>query len=204
MGRQGANKESDSSNRKGRPVAKIYTRTGDKGTTSLFGGRKVRKDNGRLEAYGSLDELNAVLGWFRSRTTHPDLAALTEGIQQHLFDLGAHLATPAGAGARSQLPVLRAEWVTEMEKAIDGLEAELEPIHAFILPGGTEESAILHVARAVCRRAERWVVRAGAKDRAALEDAGMAYLNRLSDLLFVMARVSVHRSGGTETTWSPE
>ncbi len=186
-------------------MAKIYTRTGDKGTTSLFGGRKVRKDHERLEAYGSLDELNAILGWFRSRATQPDLAALAEGAQRRLFDLGAHLATPPDAGkARSHLPRFPPERVTELEEAIDRLETELEPLHAFVLPGGTEESAILQVARAVCRRAERGVVRASEGDRLPLEEAGLAYLNRLSDLLFVMARVSARRSGAAETTWSPE
>ncbi len=186
-------------------MVKIYTRTGDKGTTSLFGGRKVRKDHERLEAYGSLDELNAILGWFRSRATQPDLAALAEDAQRRLFDLGAHLATPPDAGkARSHLPLLAPERVTELEEAIDRLETELEPLHAFVLPGGTEESAILQVARAVCRRAERWVVRASEEDRLPIEEAGLAYLNRLSDLLFVMARVSARRSGTAETTWSPE
>jgi cob(I)alamin adenosyltransferase len=183
---------------------KIYTKTGDSGRTSLFGGGRVSKSHARLEAYGTLDELNAYLGWFRSRTDHTDLAELVRGIQATLFDIGAHLATPAKAEkAQRVLPPLREESATVLESAIDDLEVELEPLTAFVLPGGTEEASILHVARAVARRAEREVVRAGQKDKEPLDPAGLAYLNRLSDLLFVMARVVNRRAGENEPVWDP-
>jgi cob(I)alamin adenosyltransferase len=186
-------------------VVKIYTRTGDDGETSLFGGARVGKGDDRLEAYGSLDELNAYLGWFRSVARERDLSDLVLTVQPALFDLGAHLATPSEAEkARRILPPFREERVKALEEAIDRLEAELSPLTAFILPGGTEESAILQVARAVCRRGERAVVRAVHAHGVPLPPAGLAYLNRLSDLLFVMARVVNRRKGGAETPWTPE
>jgi cob(I)alamin adenosyltransferase len=186
-------------------VVRIYTKTGDAGDTSLFGGDRVKKDDPRLEAYGSLDELNAYLGWFRSTTAEEDLAALALAVQPVLFDLGAHLATPPEAEkARRVLPPLREESVHELETAIDTLEAELPPLTTFILPGGNAESALLQVARAVCRRAERSVVKAIQETHAILPSPGLAYLNRLSDLLFVMARVANRRQGGAEDVWTPE
>jgi cob(I)alamin adenosyltransferase len=186
-------------------VVKIYIRTGDDGQTSLFGGNRVGKGDARLEAYGTLDELNAYLGWYRSTTRDKDLADLVATIQPVLFDLGAHLATPAEAEkTRRILPPLRDASVKELESAIDRLEAELAPLTSFVLPGGTVESGILHVSRAVCRRAERAVVRASQEHAVTLPPAGLPYLNRLSDLLFVMARVANRRGGGTETLWTPE
>ena len=183
---------------------KIYTKTGDAGQTSLFGGGRVAKGHPRLDAYGTLDELNAYLGWFRSRTSETDLDSLVQGIQAALFDVGAHLATPTEATkARKVLPELSEESVHGLETAIDRLEAELEPLTAFVLPGGTEDAAVLHVARAVARRAEREVVRAGEQENDPLDPAGLAYLNRLSDLLFVIARVVNRRAGQSETTWDP-
>ncbi len=186
-------------------MVKIYTKTGDRGRTSLFGGHKVMKDHRRLEAYGDLDELNAYLGWFVSRTGEADLAAIVERVQAALFDLGAHLATPADAGkARTVLPPLSGERTGELERTIDALESELVPLDSFILPGGTEDAAVLHVARAVCRRAERRVVAARDGETLPLPDAGLAYLNRLSDLLFVMARAVNRRAGRAEPVWRPE
>ena len=186
-------------------MVKIYTKTGDDGETSLFGGDRVGKNDPRLEAYGSLDELNAYLGWFRSITKEADLARLVSRIQPVLFDLGAHLATPAGADkARRVLPLLEPGKVTELERAIDALEAELTPLTAFVLPGGSSESSLLQVARAVCRRAERAVVRAAREHNVTVPQTGFAYLNRLSDLLFVMARVANKRQGGSEELWAPE
>lgn len=181
-------------------MVKIYTKTGDAGETSLFGGERVKKDHNRLDAYGSLDELNGFLGWYVSRTREDDLAALVRSVQPVLFDIGARLATPSSAAkARGTLPELRAGAVSDLETAIDRLEGELEPLTAFILPGGTEAAALLHVARAVCRRAERRVVHAADGDPP--EPAALAYLNRLSDLLFVMARVENRRAGEPESTW---
>jgi cob(I)alamin adenosyltransferase len=184
---------------------KIYTRTGDRGETALFGGDRVLKDDQRIEAYGTTDELNAYLGWIRSRTRHADLDAILRGAQRVLFDIGAHLATPPEAPkARAVLPPLRAEQVADLEAAIDKLEEELEPLRSFILPGGTEESALFQVARAVCRRAERMVVALRVGETLPIPEPGLAYLNRLSDLLFVMARVANRRAGAAEETWAPE
>lgn len=184
---------------------KIYTRTGDRGETALFGGGRVQKDHHRIDAYGTTDELNAYLGWIRLRTPHADLAAILAGAQAALFDIGAHLATPPEAlKARAILPPLRPERVTALEEAIDRLEAELEPLTTFILPGGTEESALFHVARAVCRRAERVVVAMRVGEMLPIPEPGLAYLNRLSDLLFVMARVANRRAGKPDEPWVPE
>lgn len=181
-------------------MVRIYTKTGDAGETSLFGGERVKKDHDRLDAYGTLDELNAFLGWYLSRTGEDDLASLVRGVQLLLFDIGAHLATPASAvKARAALPALGPEFVAALESAIDRLEEEVEPLSAFILPGGGEPAALLHVARAVCRRAERKIVHATAADP--LDPVALAYLNRLSDLFFVMARVESRRAGNTERTW---
>ena len=186
-------------------MVKIYTKTGDAGDTSLFGGHRVGKNDPRIEAYGSLDELNAYLGWFRSITKEQDLTRIVSLIQPVLFDLGAHLATPAEAEkARRILPRLDPGKITELERTIDTLETELAPLTAFVLPGGSAESALLQVTRAVCRRAERAVVRAARDHNVEVPGEGLAYLNRLSDLLFVMARVANKRQGGTEELWAPE
>jgi cob(I)alamin adenosyltransferase len=182
-------------------MVKIYTRTGDGGESSLFGGDRVRKDDPRLVAYGTLDELNALLGWFRSRTSHADLDGVAGGVQEMLFSVGSHLATPAEARAQTALPPLETEAVTAMERVIDALETELTPLTAFILPGGTEDAALLHLARTVCRRAERAVVDVDAFYE--IDPVILPYLNRLSDLLFVMARVANRRAGKAETTWRP-
>lgn len=185
-------------------VVRIYTKTGDAGETSLFGGDRVAKDDPRLEAYGSLDELNAFLGWFRGTTRETDLAGIVLRIQPVLFDLGAHLATPSTADkARRLLPAFDTARIAELEAAIDTLESELPPLTTFILPGGSAESALIQVIRAVSRRAERAVVRAIEESGAELPEGGLAYLNRLSDLLFVMGRAVNRRQQGEETTWSP-
>jgi cob(I)alamin adenosyltransferase len=184
---------------------KIYTRSGDRGETALFGGGRVMKDHDRIEAYGTTDELTAYLGWIRSRTPHRDLEEILREAQKALFDIGAHLATPPYAlMARAVLPPLRLERVAELEAAIDRLEGELAPLTSFILPGGTEESALFHVARSVCRRAERVVVAMRVDEMLPLPEPGLAYLNRLSDLLFVMARVVNHRAGIADELWIPE
>jgi len=183
---------------------KIYTKTGDKGRTGLFGGGRVPKSHARLEAYGTLDELNAHLGGCAALTGHDDLRALAIEAQSRLLDLGAHLATPKSAKkAQAALPVLDPETVSSLEAAIDRLEAELPALTTFILPGGNAEAAALHVARAVCRRAERAVVRIPG-GRTQVHPVVLPYLNRLSDLLFVMARVATRRGGAPETTWRPD
>ena len=177
---------------------RIYTRTGDLGETSLFDGTRVSKADLRVDAYGEVDELNAWLGLARASRLDPDLDAALAGIQRDLFALAARLADPAARiAARVTKASLVEEDVTGLERSIDRLEAELPPLSRFILAGGTPSGAALHVARAVCRRAERRIV--------SLEPASdpllVRYINRLSDLLFVLARVVNHRAGVPETEW---
>jgi cob(I)alamin adenosyltransferase len=181
---------------------KIYTRRGDGGETDLFGGQRVPKDHLRVEAYGSVDELNAALGAAVAASSHEDLCALAREVQASLLGLGAVLASPEAksadpAGARGP----RGEDVRALEAAIDSFEQELEPLKRFILPGGTPAAAALHVARAVCRRAERRVVALARADD--IDELLPTYLNRLSDLLFVLARVENRRAGIPEIEWTP-
>ena len=181
---------------------KVYTRGGDRGETSLFGGARVQKDALRVESYGEVDELNALLGVARSALDDEELDARLAVIQSALFDLGGELATPDVDGriARGQsLPRVGEAEVSELEGWIDGLDAELEPLRNFILPGGAPAAAHLHHARTVCRRAERCVVALAREEQ--LAPVLVQYLNRLSDLLFTMARAVNHRAGRAEPTW---
>ncbi|HEU4584650.1 MAG TPA: cob(I)yrinic acid a,c-diamide adenosyltransferase [Gemmatimonadaceae bacterium] len=180
---------------------KIYTRTGDKGDTGLFGGGRVSKSHPRVEAYGDVDELNAVIGLARSIEMMPRIDEVLVPVQRDLFSLGALLATPDREKVQRQLEKARIDdaRVAELERAIDDGEAELEPLTAFILPGGTPKSAALHVARTVCRRAERKVIALG--DDVDVPPIVVRYLNRLSDLLFVLARVANRRAGAPEVIW---
>jgi cob(I)alamin adenosyltransferase len=180
---------------------KIYTKTGDDGQTALFGGGRVEKDHPRVEAYGDVDELNAFLGMARAVEMMPRVDEVLVPIQRDLFSIGALLATPDHDKMREQLQKARIddERIAELERAIDDCERELEPLRAFILPGGTPKSAALHVARTVCRRAERRVVALQRADT--LPDLVVIYLNRLSDLLFMLARVANKRAGAGEVTW---
>jgi cob(I)alamin adenosyltransferase len=181
---------------------KIYTKTGDAGETGLFGGPRVTKDDARVEAYGAVDELNAALGAARARGADADLGARLGAVQAQLFTVGAALATPpAAAKARAALPPIEPSWITALEAGIDALEAELPPLRHFILPGGAPLAADLHLARAVCRRAERRVVALHHHEPVAAEV--LAYLNRLSDFLFVAARAANRRAGVEETIWDP-
>ncbi len=182
---------------------KVYTRAGDGGETGLFGGLRVRKDSARVVAYGEVDELNAALGVVRTELEAEDLRAWLSTIQASLFDLGGELATPdvdvleaKGKG----LPRVAQADVDQLEQWIDQLEAELAPLRQFVLPGGTRAAAGLHLSRTVCRRAERHVIALAAAESVA--PLLIRYLNRLSDLLFVMARTANHRAGEVETTWS--
>ncbi len=181
---------------------KIYTKTGDRGDTGLFGGGRVGKDHPRVEAYGDVDELNAALGLARAIEMMPRVDEVLVPIQRDLFAIGALLATPEHDKMRQQLTKARIdeERITQLERAIDDGEAELEPLRAFIVPGGTAKSAALHVARTVCRRAERRVI-ALTHDGVELPPVVIKYLNRLSDLLFVLARVANRRAGAAEVTW---
>jgi cob(I)alamin adenosyltransferase len=178
---------------------KIYTKTGDAGETSFFDGSRVSKADQRVEAYGEVDELNACLGAARAACREADLRDALAAIQQQLFAVGARLADPSvKIAARVTKAGVREDEVERLERLIDVLETELPPLRRFILPGGGEAGAWLHVARTVCRRAERRVVGLG---DGAVEPVVVRYLNRLSDLLFVMARASNHRQGVPETEW---
>lgn len=176
---------------------KIYTRTGDSGETSLFGGGRVRKDHRRIEAYGTVDELNSCLGMARALGQPADVDEVLAHIQNDLFQLGADLATPHGVQAT--VARVEASHVHYLEQTIDRFDASLAPLKSFILPGGTLAAAQLHVARTVCRRAERCAVRLAEAE--AIGDFPIAYLNRLSDLLFVLARYVAAKTGGKEILW---
>ena len=180
---------------------KIYTKTGDSGSTGLFGGGRVPKDDVRVEAYGDVDELNAVLGVARSVEPMPRVDEVLVPIQRDLFAIGALLATPDRDKMAMHLQKARIDEgrIEELERAIDDGEAELEPLTAFIIPGGSPKAAALHVARTVCRRAERHVVRL--QHDVELPPLAVIYLNRLSDLLFTLARVANRRAGAGEVTW---
>jgi cob(I)alamin adenosyltransferase len=188
-------------------MAKIYTRTGDEGETALWGGHRVPKDDDRVEAFGSVDELNAALGAARAEWGRSDAASkeqevdqILAQVQHRLFDLGAELANP-NANPQNAALVSNAD-VAELEAAIDRFEAMLEPLRAFILPGGSPAAAQLHLARCVCRRAERRVVHLAG--RQPIRGELGRYLNRLSDLLFVLAR-SVNRAAGVpDVLWRSE
>jgi cob(I)alamin adenosyltransferase len=181
---------------------KIYTKTGDSGETGLFGGPRVRKSDPRVSAYGEVDELNAALGVVRTSVEDPEIEAHLARIQDELFCVGAELATPHGAKARSAIPPVDGGWISLLETAIDAWEAELPKLNRFVLPGGTRTAAALHLARCTCRRAERHVVALAAE--AEVAPVVLAYLNRLSDFLFVAARVANHRAGRPEVLWEPK
>jgi len=180
---------------------KIYTKTGDGGETGLFGGPRVRKSDARVDAYGEIDELNAAIGAVRAIVEDPEIDRELALVQHELFCIGAELATPAGTKARSVLPPIDAAWAARLEAAIDAFDAELPKLTQFVLPGGTRTAAALHVARCVCRRAERRVVALAAEVEVA--PAVLAYLNRLSDFLFVAARLANHRARKPEILWDP-
>ena len=182
-------------------VNKIYTKTGDDGRTGLFGGGRVEKDHVRVEAYGDVDELNAVIGAARAVEMMPRVDEILAPVQRDLFAIGALLATPHPQKHREQLEkaLLSDTRIAQLEQAIDDGEEELEPLKAFILPGGTPKASALHVARTVCRRAERSIIRLQRTDE--VPQVVIVYLNRLSDLLFVLARVANKRAGAGEVTW---
>lgn len=182
---------------------KIYTRTGDEGETGLFGGGRVPKDDLRVEAFGALDEANAALGVARAAGLDADLDALAGSAQHALFDLGAELATPPDANKSAKAKVLLVDpaAVKAAEDAIDRLTAELPPQTHFILPGGNAGAAALHLARTTLRHAERRMI--GLHRASPIRSEGLQYVNRLSDLLFMMARAANHRKGVPEVVWDP-
>ena len=180
---------------------RIYTKTGDRGETGLFGGGRVPKDDPRVAAYGDVDELNSVIGWARSIEPIEFYDALFEAIQRDLFSIGGHLATPHPEGVAKALEkaALSADRVAEFEAAIDAADEELPPLRAFVLPAGSPKASALHVARTVCRRAERSVV--GFSHDVPVPELFLIYLNRLSDLLFTLARLANHQLGSGDVTW---
>jgi cob(I)alamin adenosyltransferase len=184
--------------RTGGSLAKIYTRRGDDGSTGLFGGPRVSKDDLRVSVYGDVDELNSALGVAREELTG-DLRALADSLQTELFTLGAELATPEIDKAPKSVPRIAAADVTRLEQEIDRLTGELPPQTHFLLPAGSRPGALLHLARTVCRRAERNAVQLARSE--AVSANALAYLNRLSDLLFTMARAANVRSGAPEVPW---
>jgi cob(I)alamin adenosyltransferase len=179
---------------------KIYTRTGDEGQTGLFGGGRVSKTHPRVEAYGDVDELNAAIGLARAIESMPRVDEVLVPLQRDLFAIGALLATPELDKMKRQLEKASIDErrITELEHAIDDGDRELEPLKAFIVPGGTPKAAALHVARTVCRRAERRVIALANEE---IPQVVVVYLNRLSDLLFTLARVANRRAGAGEVTW---
>lgn len=176
---------------------KIYTRTGDDGTTGLFGGGRVSKHDIRLSAYGSIDELNAVLGAVRATSLSQGVDEILCTLQNEMFDLGAELATPDAAKHATQL--LSDEVVDRLETWIDSLESNLEPLKTFVLPGGSPAAAALHFARCVCRRAEREIV--ALSETAPVRPLVLQYINRVSDLLFVLARTVNLAAGVGDLPW---
>lgn len=176
---------------------KIYTKTGDAGETGLWGGLRVAKDTARVQAYGTVDECNAAIGVARASGIETGLDAILAHIQNQLFVVGADLATP---GAAASIPRIGAQEIAFLEESIDALEEQLEPLKQFILPGGTPAAAHLHLARTICRRAERWVVGLARQEQALNKQVGV-YLNRLSDCLFVLARAANARANVGDVPW---
>jgi cob(I)alamin adenosyltransferase len=188
--------------RRDQPVRldRIYTRAGDAGETSLGDGTRVPKTDARIEAYGTVDELNAVLGLVLAGDVEAELRGALERIQNELFDLGADLAVPLDDDRRERLRVDRVQ-IEALETLCDRANEGLEPLRSFVLPGGTETAARLHLARTVCRRAERLAVALEAEH--SVNPEALAYLNRLSDLLFILARAANAAAGVSEPVWQP-
>jgi cob(I)alamin adenosyltransferase len=178
---------------------KIYTKTGDNGDTSLFGGKRVPKSNLRIEAYGTVDELNAQLGVGRALKPTAEVESILEQLQNQLFVLGADLATPLDTAA-PRIQRIQQDHIDNLEKIIDQIDVQLKPLQSFIIPGGQLVGAQMHVARTICRRAERLVDALGRKEN--IGKFLLVYMNRLADLLFVLGRYANNLAGTEETTWN--
>jgi len=179
---------------------KIYTKTGDKGMTSLFGGTRVSKDYIQIESYGTVDELNAHIGLLISLIEEKDLLKTLKAVQSILFDIGSHLASDGKAD--DHLPQLEEHFINELEKLMDSMTLKLPPLKAFILPGGNQRISIAHICRTICRRAERRVI--SLEPIKALNPLIIIYLNRLSDYFFVLARYLSRLDGIDEIKWNPK
>lgn len=180
---------------------KIYTKTGDTGETSLIGGKRIHKSDIRLEAYGTIDELNANIGLLCTCLTDQTTQEHIRWIQHKLFVLGSALATEGNSPHKASLPVVTANDVARLEQLIDKTESELQPVHSFVLPGACREEAVCHICRTVCRRAERRVF-ALKETGAQVDDANTSFLNRLSDYLFVLARKMNRISNVDDFLWN--
>lgn len=178
---------------------KIYTKTGDAGETGLYGGTRVSKTDPRVEAYGTVDELNALLGLARAHLNDVQVDRTLQELQNALFEVGADLATPLAAKTRGKIVAIDEADVAQLETEIDRYSEELAPLETFVLPGGNASAAALHVARSVGRRAERRVI--AVEQREEINPHVRVYLNRLSDLLFVLARIVNMRAGVSESAW---
>jgi cob(I)alamin adenosyltransferase len=181
---------------------RIYTRTGDEGMTGLLGPGRVFKDNPRIDAYGTVDELNATIGVVRAEGLDAQLDGYLETVQENLFVLGSALADPNPNGPFFH--AIEDDHVAHLEHAIDAMQDELKPLMTFILPGGTKAAAAAHLARTICRRAERDVVSLTHVEHEPVDPVAVVFLNRLSDFLFVLARMINHRAGVADVPWNPK
>lgn len=179
---------------------KIYTRTGDKGETSLLGGTRVPKHHLRIECYGTVDELNSWVGLVRAGFTEPDVQKILDDVQNNLFVAGSHLATDP-AKTNVKVPELEEQDITDLEEAMDAMDKQLPPLKNFVLPGGSVEVAHAHLARCVCRRAERLATQLSYNE--VVSPVVLRYLNRLSDYFFVLGRFIAHTNNVKEIPWKP-
>jgi cob(I)alamin adenosyltransferase len=180
---------------------KIYTKTGDKGLTSLIGGSRVPKSSLRIDCYGTVDELNSYVGLLRDQEVNVKRRDLLKEVQDRLFTIGSHLATDPSQEVHKRLPDLHAADVDLLEAEMDLMSESLPPLREFVLPGGHQAVSFAHVARCVCRRAERLAVHL--REESPVEDLVVIYLNRLSDYLFILSRAMAHDLGVEEVTWKP-
>lgn len=178
---------------------KIYTKTGDLGETGLFGGQRVKKNNARIQAYGTIDEMNAFIGLLRDHMNDQDIRDVLFGIQNRLFSLGAYLATPPKEGGAAIIPDVLKEDIDVLEHEMDRMDATLEPLRNFILPGGHPQVSYAHIARTICRRAERELV--ALHQHIDVHPIAIQYLNRLSDYFFVLARYLAKSLNVEEVNW---
>lgn len=181
---------------------KVYTKTGDKGTTALIGGTRVAKDHIRIEAYGTVDELNSFVGVLNDQLDDTDIKTWLFDIQNRLFDLGAVLATDPNKDIKMQLPDIEEQHIAGLEQKIDLMEEALSPLKHFILPGGHQAASAAHVCRSVCRRAERNAIHLQNQNEP-VNELAIKYLNRLSDFFFVLSRFIIRNHGGAEIQWRP-
>ncbi|MHC2992490.1 cob(I)yrinic acid a c-diamide adenosyltransferase [Pontibacter sp. HJ8] len=180
---------------------KIYTKTGDKGTTSLIGGTRVAKSHLRIESYGTIDELNSYIGLVRDQDVNKGRGDILKEIQDRLFTIGSTLATDPDKDTKMKTPDLREEDVTLLEQEIDAMTAGVPPLRAFVLPGGHQSVSFCHLARCVCRRAERLAIRL--QEESPVDDLVIKYLNRLSDYLFALCRKMTYELQAEEIAWKP-